>query len=492
MQPQDDSAEPGLASPPTSAATLVPREALAGRIDSFLLDRMDQGRPAFPVRELAPRLTWNRLDIAIKLYYLEQSELRMSIFAEELYDAHIHAFSLGDFREPGNDVKTDPASFRSAFRTIAESVRIDGFDPDRSLIPVASDGSFINGGHRAACALFLNRRVHVVETGLPPVRYDHRFFRSRGMDDDLLEAAIVKYMERSPRSRLALVWPGAGDARQIEATLGPLIYRKEFRLTTNGAASLVDFLRDEVKATDIEPSRFRPDRRHLVLAFDQDDPAPFRSSDAMPEAPERRPDGVHLLSSHERSLDLARLLLNERSVRFLNAASPKRFASTSRLTADFRAALERSEWSTESAVLDSGMLLAVSGIHEARTADFMSPLALADAAASASVVQQTCGAEIKEILQDPRRHLHHGGLKFLSVSEAVETARSRRSPEALDHLRHLASLRQQDTSRGAGRSVLYRLRLYHSKLRRSAIHVIGRLGLRDQAKAAYRALRRTG
>jgi hypothetical protein len=483
------SPEHRLAPSSTPVGELVPRGELAGRLDSFLLDRMDQGRPEFVVREVTPRLTWNRLDLAIKLFYLEQTETAPSDFAQELYDAHIHAFSLGDFREPGNSAKQDPASFRSAFRDIVISLRTGGFDPSKSLIPVASDGSFINGGHRAACAMFLHRNVHVVETCLPPVRYDYRSFRSRGLDDDLLEAAIVRYMERSPRARVALAWSGAASA--FEALLGPLVYRKQLTLSPKGSANLLDML--DLEETTRLARADHDENHHRLTAFvlDLDDVGlPARLAQLPKEPRGQGSSMIHLLRSQKESLDVARLLLNDRSVRFLNGASPKRFPGTARLASDLRDILERSGVRTEDVLLDRGMLLATYGAKEATAADFISPAVVREAVTSANLVQQPSNADIVDILLDPRRHLHFGGLKFLGVSEAMNAARQRQTPNASDDLRLLASLRSRIEVKRPARALLYKARLYQSRLRRLAIHAVARLGLRAQAKAAYQALRR--
>ncbi len=76
--------KPEAALNPSQAGRLVPRAALEGRVNRFLLNRVDPSRQEFIVREVKPGLTWNRLDLAIKLYYLEQSEADGSSFAEEL------------------------------------------------------------------------------------------------------------------------------------------------------------------------------------------------------------------------------------------------------------------------------------------------------------------------------------------------------------------------------------------------------------------------
>ena len=482
--------KPEAALDPSQAGRLIPRAALEGRVDRFLLNRVDPSRQEFIVREVTPGLTWNRLDLAIKLYYLEQSEADGSSFAEELYDAHIRAFSLGDFREPGKESKTDAASFRTAFRDILDDLRRTGFDPEKSLIPAASDGSLINGGHRAACALFLGHKVHVVETGLPPVRYDYRFFRNRGMDEHLLEAAIMRYAERSPGARIALLWPSAVTPSEVEKHLGPLAYRKQVRLSAKGLTNLVGSL-----ATDPDYSLPQPPggpttaSRPLVYVFESNE----RTHGSTWEAKLReqaRKDGhvLHLAATREEGLNLAKVLLNERSVRYLNVASPDRYPGTADLAREFRDVLGRAGVPRDDVILGPGMVLAAFGARATSAVDMMAFRPIEATCVPAAITLTPSPKDFQDILQDPRRHFHAWGLKFLSVGEALKLLQ-REATLAAEDLRLLARLLPQAEPRHPVRQLLGTVRLHYSRVRRTAIRTVVELGLRKQVSALYDALR---
>lgn len=480
----------------SEAGRLVPRKALEGRLDSFILERMDPAQDEFVVREVMPELTWNRLDLAIKLFYLEQATDGSSRFAEELYDAHIHAFSLGNFRERGNAAKVDASTFKSAFAEIVESLRTKGFDPERSLIPVASDGSFINGGHRTACAIYLGRKVHVVETGLRPVRYDHEYFRRRGMDEDLLEAAVVKYLERSPSARVLLAPPGHSADDTIEDMLGPLVYKKKLAMSPSGSENLLSVLGTHqglLRSAPSEPSSAmggplglrRGQVRLLAYVYDAKQPAP------QAKLQEAAASGlVHLSASQEESLDLARLVLNKRSLSFLNTAEPSRFPSTARLASSFREMLDQRGLPPEMSVLGPDMLLAAFGVRETSQVDVLSPLPLGGEDGSVRIMSWPSGEEVRDILQDPRRHFHYWGLKFLSVAQAMQLSREVSSAESTVDLRLLATLLPRAEPQQRARKLVYKARLVSSRLRDSAISVIRTLGLRDQAHWVRRVLLR--
>ena len=481
--------KPEAAPTASLAGRVVERAALEGRLDPFLLSRMGRNGQEFSIREVRPRLTWNRLDLAIKLYYLKQSEAGNSRFAEELYDAHIHAFSLGDFREPGNEAKTDAVSFRTAFRDILNDLRQTGFDPEKSLIPAATDGSFINGGHRAACALYLGYNVHVVETRLPPVCYDARFFRSRGMDEDLLEAAILKYVELNLDARVALILPGAGTPSEVERHLAPLAYKKQVRLSANGITNLLKSIETDLgRAAPLPPTGAAnaPQARFYVFQDNHGDGGTARET----ELRELAGQGGHVIllpASREQGLELARVLLNERSIRFLNLASPGKHPDTINVVRQFRVALDQSGASRDEVILGPGMVPAAFGLRKAAGVDAVAPSTIETAALAVGARPRP--QDLHDILEDPRRHFHAWGLKFLSVGEAIQVLRRDPASHA-DDLRLLARLLPKAEPRQWLHKLRGTVRMHYSRVRRLAIRSVVGLGLREQASVLHGALRR--
>ena len=84
-------------------------------------------------------------------------------FSKEFYQKHIGALSLGKFTEPGNEKKNSIENFIKEFDKTFENIQTNGFDEQRTLIPLSKNGSIANGSHRVASAIFLDKDVKSVK-----------------------------------------------------------------------------------------------------------------------------------------------------------------------------------------------------------------------------------------------------------------------------------------------------------------------------------------
>ena len=119
-------------------------------------------------------LTHNRFDLAA-LLFLEMRNFQNS-FSEEIYREHIRAFSLGKFSEPGNDNKNSFSKFLYIFESIFRNIESKGFRSNLSLIPLSKTGSIVNGAHRVASAIYLNKTVDCVGLDSQSHDYGYKFF----------------------------------------------------------------------------------------------------------------------------------------------------------------------------------------------------------------------------------------------------------------------------------------------------------------------------
>lgn len=368
MKAQRHFTEAGLV--PASEAGFAHRDQLAGRLDAFLIDRLDPTQDQFPLRVFMPALCWNRFDLAIKLYYAESLGPDQPDFARMLYDAHIHAFSLGDMREPGNAEKAGIALFHQRFAEVLTSFREYGFDPRKSLVPLARDGSMMNGGHRAAAALLAGRKLVGVETGLPPFCFDYRYFRSRGMADHLLDAAALKHVEMAQDIRIALIWPSAPDRdAEIQDILGPLVYCKRVHLNPNGALNFLSQVYEGEtwlgQAADglagIQAKRtgcFASMRPLRVMIYHDDGRDPIAVKERIRAMFDLGKHSIHMTDTHQEAVMIARLLLNENSVRFMNHAAPFGTGGGLALKARLHDYLARHGIDAETILVDCGFVMA--------------------------------------------------------------------------------------------------------------------------------------
>ncbi len=481
----------------------VSRASLEGRVEPFLLRRMDAAQAEFAVQEVRPALSWNRLDLAFKLIWLESAFGTRSAFAEAIYAAHIAAFSLGDMREPGAERKDSLQAFTSQFRTLAEAIASRGFDESESLVPLARDGTILNGAHRAAAALFHDRALTAVVTGLEPIRYDFRYFRKRGMSDAHLEATALKYVERSPTAAIALLWPAAGDdGGAVERLLGPLVYETRTHLTPNGARNLLS----QVYAGEpwLGPAEknhpgidaklvpcFSGNRPLRVLMFDI---APGRDlialKDEVREVFGIGKHSIHITDTHAEAVAISRLLLNRQSLHFLDHARPNRFPETARMAQGFRAGLLQGGADPDRVAVETGMVLGAYGLRPAGDVDFL----------AAGEVPAIAGAErheaalypvgLGDLLQDPAYHFHFWGLKFVGLDLVAEMKRRRNAGRDAEDLALIGPLLAGRPGRSALESLRYRSRFAYSRLRRTGIRLLDRVGLKERARSLLDGLRR--
>lgn len=227
---------------PADGSIRIRRDELRGKIDDFLIARLAPSQQEFRTSFTHPVLSSGRFDLAIKLSYLKSLGTKQTADPQILYDAHIHAFSLGAMTEPGNERKTAGSIFRDDFSSIHHDMSKNGFDGSLSLIPLARDGTILNGAHRTACAIALGLPLRAVETSLDPVNYDYRFFKRRGMRDWQLDAAAISYIDHSQSARITLL---AGKKSAIRANMkaaSPLIYYKSLRLDSTSESLLQELI----------------------------------------------------------------------------------------------------------------------------------------------------------------------------------------------------------------------------------------------------------
>lgn len=316
-----------------------------------------------------PSLTFNRLDVAFKLLYLSDH----SIFHDMYFD-HIKALSFGSFKEPGSTTKRTFDNFLEEFEDILKEMSSKGFQKSISTIPVATDGSILNGSHRTACAIHLNIPVVHVQTGKPPANYNHEFFRTRGVNIDYIDAAATKFVEMASNCHVAIVWPTAiGRDDELGRIFKRVVDRKEVLLNRNGAHNLLaQVYKDESwlgLATENYPGTtqklndcFRttePLRAFIFQADSIDDVNRIKSQ--VRDLFKKGKSSIHITDTWEEALRVTRALFNRHAVHFMNQSKPNKFGSTRVKLEQFRAFIRNNGGDPSNYVIDGGLIMAIYG-----------------------------------------------------------------------------------------------------------------------------------
>lgn len=483
---------------------------LTGRVEPFLLDRMQEPPGGFTLRRVMPRITPNRFDLGVKLAYLRSLRPEPGAFARGLYGAHIAAFTLGDMVEPGSAEKAGQSRYERDFRALLADMERGGFDPARSLVPLASDGTILNGAHRWAAALHLGLPVMAVETGLEPMRFDYRYFRERGMAAKTLDAAALQYLDAAPDLALALLWPAAtGKERAVEAVLPPLAYRKEVRLSHRAAHGLLA----QVYAG--EPWLGDADAGHPGVAAKLEPcfagSAPLRAllfhADARIDRVALKErvralygigkHAIHITDTQDEAVRLGRLLFNDTALRFLARGDPHRFGRTAELATGLKESLRRTGRDPASVAVDSGMVMGVHGLRAPGDCDVVAADVVDAGAIDLGAGVEAHGAgyhavDARALIEDPANHFDFDGLRWVSLDRVAEMkARRQAGRDAEDLvLIHAALSDRQGAFRARLDGIGHGLRLRRARARRALIRLLDRLGLKTWAKGQYHRLRR--
>ena len=78
------------------------------------------------------------------------------------YQEDIRSQTLGNYKEYGNDAKSGFDVYKNVFDDLSSSIEKNNFCDQTSLIPLAADGSILNGAHRLTIALHQNKSLVAV------------------------------------------------------------------------------------------------------------------------------------------------------------------------------------------------------------------------------------------------------------------------------------------------------------------------------------------
>ena len=308
-------------------------------------------------------LTFNRFDIAFKLLYLEMLKFDIE-FSKEIYKEHIRAFSLGKFTEPGNDDKNSFDKFTNDFDKTFEDIKLNGFDANKTLIPLSKNGSIANGAHRVASAIYLGKDVDCVEIDTRDHIYDYKFFYSRNISSSILDTVVTKFGDYSDNLHIAFLWPTAkGYDEEIEKIIPNIVYRKEIKLNPNGAHNLISQIYYGEEWLGSVEDDFRGSQGKLVECFNNFEPVRIiafqaESLNEVLEIKDKVRDifnvgkhSIHITDTKEEAIRVARVAFNDNSIHFLNYAKPNQYISTYRKIGIFKQFIKKNKINLNDVVL---------------------------------------------------------------------------------------------------------------------------------------------
>lgn len=490
----------------------IEKEHLEGRLEPFLLKKLQQPHYnliSLPAKDL---LTWNRLDLAFKLFYLKNKAVLPEL-AESVYRNDIRSQSLGCFKEPGNEGKDTFHRYIEVFSYLFKGMSHSGFNDTISLIPLSKSGTLMNGAHRVAAAAFLDQEVTCVQLELEPLICDYLYFYRRDVSSQILDMVVNTFIEYANNTYIAFLWPSSAEYfEELESFFSNIVYKKKLSLNKNGLFNLLTqvyaktpwlgSLEDGFKGARVKCMECsgRIDNI-IVIVFQAESIEEVRSlKEKIRDVVQIGFSSVHITDTKEEAIELGKLLFNENSVHFLNFANPFKYKKAYNHLDQFKELIRKNGAEKDHVAIDGSMVLTMYGIRENLDIDcltlenieFQDDDDIEDHSSQLKHHKKT----LNDLLLNPKHFFYFYGLKFISLTQLYAMKKTRGEKKDTRDIKLMDSYLTHDTLRFLIEGI--RQKTYYLKLRTSrvfmehAMSFLRKTGLYSPVRSVYRRLRGRG
>jgi len=413
----------------------ISREHARALINSHHAAFLPLDKPVIMEEVPADRLvTWMRFDLMAKYIYARHREAGISSrWAYDLYGSHEKAFN--NYDEKDGSGKKGVQDFVDSFHRTLDSIKRHGFKSDETAVPVSTRNNLIDGAHRVAACLCYDRPVTLLRFNFEGWYYPYDFFRQRGLAEGYLDAMAYEYCKLKPNTHLVLLFPSAvghdDDVRKILLTSSSIVYEKPVRLAGNGPLLLMTQVykgenwlgdtRNQYAGAQQKASLcFKGDAPMRVFVIETDSPEKLKAiKDRIRDIYRISNHSVHINDTHEETLRVGQVLLNNNSIHFLNHARLQSFATFQKNYGLYRSLLDQPGVNKDNICLTASSVLALYGVRDARDIDY---LHFKEALPAAQGIVNSHNKEIKhypihrdEIIFNPENHFYFDGVKIASI-----------------------------------------------------------------------------
>lgn len=486
------------------------KSKLKALIEPIVYDGIKEGAYEVAKCNSSDLLTWNRLDLGFKLFYLDNLKKNKRL-ALEMYKADIACQTMGTYKELGNDEKDSFEAYVKEFEKTYNDIKFNGFDEEKSLIPVSKSIAIINGAHRLASAIHLSKGVSCVKLDSPDMICGYNNYYKKNTSTAHIENAVNTFLEYSNNCYIAFLWPsGKHNEKKCLSKFSNIIYKKEVSLTPIGAKNLLIELYKHMDWVGSEQNGYSDVKKKLIECFPKFLPfsvVVFQSAnlDKVREIKEavREVNGIgfssiHITDTKQEAIDISKLLFNSNGLHFLNYAKPYKYILERNKLKSFKEFLDQNKIDANDALIDGGLSLALYGLRKSNDIDFFVSESRNIKVFINNIDEQD--SELKfhqvdkeELIHNPKYHFIYNGLKIMSFDQLYRMKNNRNYKRDNNDCRMMNSLIVND---GLGKKInLLRQVLFYTRIKvvyfflNPIIQLLRRLGLYYKVRSIYRSLK---
>jgi len=411
------------------------KEDLKNKVEDYILNKTkNEDFLGISKIDSLKLLNKNRFDVVAKYIYAKSVKNNLALnWSKLLYKEHIRA--LNSFHESSNNKKSF-GDFLSSFNELVRSIEKNGFDENKSLLPVGDNLNPINGAHRLGASLAYGKSISYVKIKKDTFKYNFEYLKKQGLDDEYLDNMALEYGKLKKDFHTAIVFPivleKIDKIKEILTEYGDIFYIKKIFLTRNGVHNLVmQMYRDHEWAKEKENKNFSKTLHHSYNRFvaNKEITVFFIESTNVKKMKEAKAKirqlfnkgnyPIHISDDNEESLRISGQVLNRNSIHFLNNAVRKNSDKFYTMFDRFNSWILENNYNIDDFCIDSSSVLVAYGLRDAKDLDYLSLHEVKcdrdDIDFHNNEVSKYVDS-INDLICDPRKYFYYNGFKFLTLA----------------------------------------------------------------------------
>jgi glycosyltransferase involved in cell wall biosynthesis len=331
----------------------------------------------------------NRFDLPMKYLYAKFRENNIkSNFGLEIYKEHLRLWN--GFKEYNRPEKNTFEAFQDEFDNILDSIKNDGFDGNKSKIVIDSDNRLLNGAHRTiGCILYNKKAEFFIGEKYKDGQLDcgYKMFEDMGLDGVYLDTSALQLCRMNKNLFVVTLFPSAvGHDDEVETVLsknGTIAYKKNVNLNANGAFNLMRQMYYGEQWAGGWDNNFAGFRDKAGLCFTDEGPVrvylvEFDNVVLAQSVKIQIRDiynisnhSVHINDTYEETMRLARVLLNDNSIHFMNNSNLVLYKNFQEQLNYFKHWIRANNLDIEDYCVTASSILSMYGLREGNDLDYL-------------------------------------------------------------------------------------------------------------------------
>jgi glycosyltransferase involved in cell wall biosynthesis len=390
-------------------------------------------------------LSPKRFDILAKYLYAKgRANNYDSQFHLDVYREHLYAWNKlhSDF-----DKKYGLDDYVNSFDKIIDSIGKKGFDSTISQVPIVAGKSIspLNGAHRVAAGILHNKTISCKkgEDKKDGMLCDYNYLKSCNLDSYWMDMMALEYAKLKDDTFVVSLFPSCSntkdeEVREILKEVGEIVYEKDVQLNKSGG------LLYTIEMYQGEPwignwnNRFHGANNKSKLCFmkfPKDEQTLRDIKTRIRNLFNIGNHSVHINDTHEETVRLCKLVLNDNSIHFLNNCRFEFIQSFESQLQYFKNFINTNKLNIDDYCITASSVLSRYGL---RPGDDLDYLHRGDKILGHDLIRShneyskgRYSTTIDDVVYNPKNHFYYNGVKYASLDIVKQLKLKRAEPKDL-------------------------------------------------------------